>query len=126
MITKTLFGYTRDNQPVSLYTVTNSTGACVEVMDYGCRVRRICVPDKDGVLQDVCLGYATLEEYERDDVYFGACIGRCTNLIANAQFFLDGKAYTLDKNNGAHHTQAHSYRAARNRIPDGYDNYFDS
>lgn len=104
MITKTLFGYTRDNQPVSLYTVTNSTGACVEVMDYGCRVRRICVPDKDGVLQDVCLGYATLEEYERDDVYFGACIGRCTNLIANAQFFLGGKAYTLDKNNGAHHT----------------------
>ena len=100
--TKEFFGYTKDNQEVSLYTLKNSTGAYVEVLDYGCRIRSICVPDKNGNLQDVCLGYKTFLEYENDDVYFGAAIGRCTNLIYNAEFSLNDKLYKLDKNNGEH------------------------
>lgn len=101
-ITKEFFGYTKDNKAVSLYKLKNSSGAYIELLDYGCRIRSICVPDKNGCLQDVCLGYKTLSEYENDDAYFGACVGRNVNLIYNAQFSLNGKLYKLDKNNGEH------------------------
>ena len=101
-ITKELFGYTKENQPVFLYKLKNSWGAYVEIINYGCRIRSIFVPDKHGLLQDVCLGYKTLPEYESDDAYFGACVGRNANLIANAQFSLNGETYHLDKNNGEH------------------------
>ena len=102
-ITKKLFGYTKENQPVLLYRLENSTGAYVEIINYGCRVHSIFVPDKTGTLQDVCLGYNTLAEYENDDAYFGAAIGRCANIIYDAKFSLNGKLYKLDKNNGDHH-----------------------
>lgn len=102
-ITKESFGCTKENQPVVLYRLKNSNGAYVEIINYGCRIRSILVPDKNGSLQDVCLGYKTLSEYENDDAYFGASIGRCVNLISNAQFSLKGKLYKLDKNSGEHH-----------------------
>ena len=66
-ITNKLFGYTKDNQPVLLYQLKNSNGAYVEIINYGCRVKSIFVPDKTGTLQDICLGYKTLTEYENDD-----------------------------------------------------------
>lgn len=102
-ITKELFGYTKENQAVLLYRLENFNGAYVEIINYGCRIRSIFVPDKNGLLQDVCLGYKTLSEYENDDAYFGAAIGRCANIISDAQFSLNGKLYQLDKNSGVHH-----------------------
>lgn len=101
-ITKELFGHTKENQPVFLYTIRNSTGAYIEIMNYGCRIRSIFVPDKNSLLQDICLGYKTFLEYENDDDYFGASVGRCVNLIENAKFSLNGKTYQLDRNNGNH------------------------
>lgn len=97
------FGRTKDNEQVFLYRMENRHGAYVEVISYGCRVRSIVVPDGDGTLRDVCLGYRTLSEYETDDAYFGAAIGRCANVIANAAFSLSGKRYPLDANSGVHH-----------------------
>ena len=76
-ITQKIFGYTKCNEPVSLYCLKNSSGSYVEVLDYGCRIRSICVPDKTGALQDVCLGYQSFAEYENDEAYFGVAVGRC-------------------------------------------------
>ena len=104
-LSKELFGYTKYNEPVSLYRFENSVskGCYVEIIDYGCRVRSICVPDKNGIIRDVCLGYKTLSEYENDVAYFGAVVGRCTNLISNACFELNNELYQLDKNDGKNH-----------------------
>lgn len=102
-ITKELFGHTKHNEPVFLYCLKNTDGSYVEVLDYGCRIRSICVPDRTGGIKDICLGYQSLAEYENDNAYFGAAIGRCTNLIANAYFTLNETAYRLDKNDGNNH-----------------------
>lgn len=102
-ITKEILGYTQENQPVLLYRLENTSGAYVEIINYGCRIRSIVVPDKDGIRRDVCLGYNTVSEYENDDAYFGAAIGRCANIISHAKFSLNGQAYRVDANSGTHH-----------------------
>lgn len=55
-IQKTNFGMTKDNQPISLYTIENASGASVTLSDYGCRIIKIMVPNKEGKLTDVILG----------------------------------------------------------------------
>ena len=102
-ITKKPFGHTKYNEPVSIYRLQNSNDSYVEILDYGCRVHSIHVPDKNGVLRDVCLGYQSFSDYETDDAYFGAVVGRCVNLISNASFTLNNKTYLLDNNDGNHH-----------------------
>ena len=98
--TKRTFGKTKDGETISLYRLENSSGAHIEVMDFGCRIRSICVPDKNGVLTDVCLGYLTAEDYEADDCSLGAAVGRYANRIGGASFSLNGKTYSLEKNDG--------------------------
>ena len=98
--TKQFFGETKDNEPVHLYRLENSNGASVELTDYGCRIRSICVPDKTGVLRDVCLGYSAIAEYEADCASLGAAIGRHANRIGKAAFILNGKPFSLEKNDG--------------------------
>lgn len=97
------FGRTADGQTVSIYRITNASGAYVEVLDYGCTLHSICVPDKDGNLVDVCLGYDTVAEYEAHDGYLGAFIGRHGNRIKEGKFTLNGADYTLAVNNGPNH-----------------------
>ena len=63
-ITSKPFGHTGAGEPVKLYTLTNASGAYAEILDYGCRVRALFVPDRQGVPGNVVLGHATLEEYE--------------------------------------------------------------
>jgi aldose 1-epimerase len=60
------------------------------------------VPDKDGKLADVTLGFDKLEDYVKSSPYFGCITGRVANRIANAKFTLDGKEYALAANNGKH------------------------
>ena len=103
IFSKELFGYAQKKQPVFLYHLENAAGAYIEVLDYGCRIHSICVPDKYGKLRDVCLGYATLAEYENDSEYFGAAVGRCCNLISDANFSLHQQHYFLDTNSGCNH-----------------------
>lgn len=102
-ITKNSFGITEDGQEAYLYCLKNADGAYITVTSYGCRIVNICVPDKDGTLRDVCLGYDTLQEYEADTQSFGAVVGRHANRIGNGAFTLNGKTYQLAVNNGPNH-----------------------
>jgi len=81
------------------FTLKNVNGLETEITNYGGIVMRLLVPDKDGILAGVVLGYETPEEYENNAPYFGALIGRYGNRIGNAEFTLDGTTYTLAKNN---------------------------
>jgi len=91
---------TRDGRPVNLYTLTNSHGVEVHAMNYGGIILSIRVPDRKGQMADVVLGHDTMEGYIPNPPYFGAIVGRYANRIANGQFTLDGKTYTLPKNDG--------------------------
>jgi len=99
-VRKESFGKTGDGRPVDLYTLTNSKGMEVRAMTYGGIIVSIRVPDKSGKIQDVVLGYDTVEGYLANPAYFGAIVGRYANRIANATFTLDGVKYTLAKNDG--------------------------
>jgi aldose 1-epimerase len=103
MITKSAFGMTGTGEAVSAYRLTNSRGASAVLLDYGCTVQSLCVPDKTGVLTDVVLGFETVGEYEAHDAYLGALIGRFANRIGGAEFTLNGKRYELAKNDGENH-----------------------
>jgi aldose 1-epimerase len=98
--TKKPFGKTPDGQLVDLYVLTNKSGAEVSISTYGGSVVSIKVPDRNGKLADVVLGYDNVNGYVNDKSHFGGIIGRYGNRIAHARFVLDGKTYTLAKNNG--------------------------
>ncbi len=89
-----------DGRPITLYTLTNSHGMEVRAMNYGGIIVSIRVPDRKGQLADVVLGHDDLKGYEPNPPYIGAIIGRYANRIANGTFTLDGKTYTLPKNDG--------------------------
>jgi len=94
------FGKTPDGQPVDLYVLTNKNGVEAAITNYGGAVVSLKVPDRNGKFGDVVLGYDSLDGYVNDKSYFGAIVGRYGNRIGHAQFSLDGKTYTLAKNNG--------------------------
>ena len=83
-----------------MYTLTNSHGVEVRTMNYGGIILSMRVPDRKGQLADVVLGHDTLEGYIPNPPYIGALVGRYANRIANGTFKLDGKTYTLPKNDG--------------------------
>lgn len=102
-ITTRPFGQTGFGQAVTMYTMTNRQGASVSVIDYGGIVTSICVPDRDGVMADVALGFDTIDGYLADHGCMGDTIGRYGNRIAKGQFTLDGVSYQLACNNGENH-----------------------
>jgi aldose 1-epimerase len=97
-ISKEAFGTAPDGQPVELYTLTNPHGVEARIMTYGGIITSLKVPDKDGKLGDIVLGYDNLEGYVKNSPYFGALIGRYGNRIAKGKFTLDGVTYTLATN----------------------------
>lgn len=99
-VKKEKYGTTPDGQQVDLYTLTNSHGIEVQVINFGGIITSIRVPDRDGKVADIALGFDNLEGYLENKPYFGAIIGRYANRIANGKFTLDGKEYVLAKNNG--------------------------
>ena len=81
--------------------ITLSDGSCaVELLTYGAAIRAIRVPDREGKLTDVCLGYDTLEEYRDNDGYLGASVGRHANRIGGAKFSISGVEYRVTPNEG--------------------------
>ena len=90
----------REERPIILYTLKNSHGVEVRAMNYGGIIQSIRVPDRDGKFADVVLGHDTAEGYIPNPPYIGAVVGRYANRIANGTFTLDGKTYTLPKNDG--------------------------
>ena len=107
------FGTTRDGQQVSLYKISNSSGAYITVTDYGASLVSVAVPDRDGKLTDVTLGYDSVTGYETYSGHLGAVIGRYGNRIEGGAFNLNGTDYQLALNEGGHNN-LHSG-------PDGYE-----
>lgn len=93
------FGQTENGTETFLYTLTNANGLKADITNYGGTVVRLIVPDRDGNMNDVVLGYNTLAEYLLETPYFGSIIGRVGNRIANGRFELNGKTYDLVTNN---------------------------
>jgi aldose 1-epimerase len=102
-ITKKDFGKTTDGKTADIYTLVNGKGCEVRITSYGGIVVSLKVPDKNGKLGDVVLGYDTLDQYIKNSPFFGALIGRYGNRIAKGKFLMKGKTYTLAVNNGANH-----------------------
>jgi aldose 1-epimerase len=98
--TRSSWGKTPDGQEVDLYTLANKNGMEAAITTYGGAVVSLKVLDRHGTLEDVVLGYDSVDGYVNDKNYFGAIIGRYGNRIGHAQFMLDGKTYALAKNNG--------------------------
>jgi len=98
--TKTSFGKTPEGEAADLYTLTNKNGIQAAITNYGGAVVSLKVPDRNGTLEDIVLGYESVDGYVNDKNFFGAIIGRYGNRIGHAQFSLEGKNYTLAKNNG--------------------------
>ncbi len=94
-----------DFDSIKLFTLKNENGMTVKVTNYGAIITSIVVPDRDGKMADVALGYNRVEDYINavDKPYFGAVVGRYGNRIANGEFTLNGETYSLLKNNGANH-----------------------
>jgi aldose 1-epimerase len=98
-----------DDQPVHLYTLSNGRQMSVEITNYGATVRSILVPDSADRVDNVALGFSSLEDYVENSTnpasggsgstYFGAAIGRYANRVANGEFTLDGSVHKLPKNN---------------------------
>src|SRR5579872_5006872 len=93
------FGQTADGKEVYLFTLRNTKGAQALISNYGGIVTSLKVPDRDGKLGDVVLGYDNLADYIKESPFFGALIGRYGNRIARGKFTLDGREYTLATNN---------------------------
>ena len=94
------FGVTSRGEKAKLYTLKNGKGMEVKVSDYGAVLVQLLVPDQDGQIQDVVLGYDNVKGYEEDGVFFGAAVGRVANRIGGGEFTLNGKTYCLTQNNG--------------------------
>ncbi|MGE0077850.1 MAG: aldose epimerase family protein [Bacteroidales bacterium] len=102
-ITSSEFGTMPNGQNSLIYTLVNKHGFKARITDYGAKLVSLEVPDRNGNLADVILGYETLDQYIKGDQYFGATVGRYANRIAKGKFSLDGKEYQLALNNGVNH-----------------------
>ncbi|AOW17144.1 galactose mutarotase [Polaribacter vadi] len=102
-INKSDFGKTKEGKSVEKFTLKNTNGVEVDIITYGGRITSLKVPNSKGVLENVVLGFDNIEDYENDNPFFGALIGRYGNRIAKGKFSLEGKEYTLVKNNDENH-----------------------
>ncbi|MCR4604616.1 MAG: galactose mutarotase [Eubacterium sp.] len=114
-VEKKQFGTTSDGIGVTALTITNKNGLTATILDFGGIVQSLCVPDKNGKLDDIVLGYDTVADYEDNGPNFGAFVGRVANRTAGARFDLNGTEYKLEVNdNGVNNL--HSGRPGFSRV----------
>ena len=101
-VAKESFGKVDDTE-VFLFTIRNDKGMIVKITNYGGIVTSILVPDKEGNMGDVVLGFDDLQSYLNGHPYFGAIVGRYGNRIAKGKFNVEGEEYSLAINNGPNH-----------------------
>ncbi len=102
-VSKTFYGDTPDG-PADIYTLSNKRGMEVKITNFGGIIVEINVPDKNGKIEDVVLGFDSLSGYlSAANPYFGGIIGRYGNRIAKGKFSINGQKYVLVKNNGSNH-----------------------
>ncbi|OPX44106.1 aldose 1-epimerase precursor [Ruminiclostridium hungatei] len=102
-ITRKFFGTLPDGTQADLFTLTNLKNVSVDITNFGGIIVAVSVPDKSGNMDDVTLGYDSLDKYLENPAYLGAVIGRHANRIEDASFELNGKVYELVKNDGENH-----------------------
>ena len=102
-IEKFPFGTTVEGIDVDKYIISNQQGMEISIINYGGIITSWTAKDKNGVYEDIVLGFNELSEYEKESPYFGAIIGRYGNRIAKGKFSIEGKEYTLAVNNGENH-----------------------
>lgn len=112
-VTRKLWSRAADGKAIYKYTITNSKGASVVLSNIGAGIVSINVPDRNGKIGDVVLGYGKAESYFGDGPCAGKCPGRFANRIAKGKFVLGGKEYDLPINNGPNHLHGG---------PDGFQN----
>ena len=91
-----------DGKQTQLYVLKNASGMEVCITNYGGVIVSVMVPDKNGTMQDVVLGFDNIDDYINVDNNFGATIGRYGNRIANGKITIDGVEYNLPQNNFEH------------------------
>ncbi|MBM80767.1 MAG: galactose-1-epimerase [Planctomycetaceae bacterium] len=99
-----VFGKTKDGETVHSYTIKNKNGITAKFISLGATLQSLMVPDKDGKMADIVLGWDDVAGYQgEDNQYFGCTTGRVCNRIAKGQFTLGGKEYKLAINNEPNH-----------------------
>ena len=102
-VEKSVFGRLPAGTAVELYTLTNSHGLEIKVMNYGATMTSVKTPDRDGKFANVTLTLDTFDDYDRGHPLFGSVVGRYAGRIAGAKFSLDGVEYPLEANAGVYH-----------------------
>ncbi len=102
-LTKDTFGTTPEGEEVEIYTLATAEGLLARIISYGALLTELRVPDRNGQLADVVLGFDNLDDYLKGHPYFGATAGRVANRIAGGKFTLNGKEYTLATNDKTNH-----------------------
>ena len=98
-----LWGMTPEGEAIVLYTLRNARGAEVRITNYGAAVVGIVVPDREGRMADVALGYKRPEDYFHDGAACGKTVGRVVNRIAEGRMTVEGQEYRLERNNNGNH-----------------------
>ncbi len=111
---KIIYGKLQDGREVFQFTMKNTAGVEVKIINYGAIVTSLKVPDRNGKLEDVVLGYDSLQGYVEDKAYLGAIVGRYGNRIGKGKFKLDGKEYQLTINDGVNHL--HGGKVGYNKV----------
>lgn len=103
-IHKENYAFTEDGEQILRFTLKNTNGMQVEIINWGAIITSILVPDKNGNFDDVVLGFKKPEDYLKNNIYtFGAVVGRYANRISDAKFTLEGTEFQLTKNEGENH-----------------------
>ena len=106
-VEKRIFGTCKCGKETFLYTISNHNGCRASVMNYGAILVSLLVPDRNGELRDIVLGFDRLEDYYDNNSFFGSTVGPNANRIAGASFTLEGRTYRLDPNDGPNNLHSH-------------------
>ncbi len=113
---KTAFGITKKGEEATLFELTNKNGMVAKVTDFGANLVALLVPDKDGKLEDVVLGFDNVTGYEKNLSFFGAVIGPSANRIGNASFTIDGVEYKVAVNDGVNNLHSDIMNGVHKRM----------
>lgn len=116
-VTKELFG-NKDGVDVFEYSITNSKNMKACVINYGAILTKLFVPDKDGEVKDIVLGYDNVDSYVENGSFFGATVGPNANRIGKAQFTLEGVTYNLAVNDGPNNLHSDYMKGYHKRLFD--------
>ncbi|MBD5526442.1 MAG: galactose mutarotase [Lachnospiraceae bacterium] len=117
-IVKEKFGTTKCGKDVYVYTLSNAGGMQAKIINFGANLISLLVPDRNGNLEDVVLGYDKLDDYYGNSSFFGATIGPSANRIAGACFEIDGQRYQIDANDGENNLHSHIAEGYHKRVWD--------